>query len=196
MNGKSMIHNNHLHQMRRAFENFSKLSDECWAEIEAAAYYKTLRKNEYFSREGQFVKEFGFICEGTLRSVYLSENGELYNKYFFIENDFVSSSMDASKKNIVDIQALESTALICLSYQKCRELSDKFDQLSQFWHKLALYYLEQKEQKEIQFSTNSAAENYNYFKKKYPGLVNKINNYHIASYLRITPTHLSRIKKS
>lgn len=51
-----------------------------------------------------------------------------------------------------------------------------------------------KEKQVIQMVTNDAKTNYLIFKKEYPGLENQIPQYHIASYLGITPIQLSRIR--
>lgn len=42
---------------------------------------------------------------------------------------------------------------------------------------------------------DDAQTRYKKFKNMYPGLNSRLSQYHIASYLGITPTHLSRIRK-
>ncbi len=51
-----------------------------------------------------------------------------------------------------------------------------------------------KERHDIRMVTNDATTNYLVFRKEYPGLENQIPQYHIASYLGITPIQLSRIR--
>jgi CRP-like cAMP-binding protein len=51
-----------------------------------------------------------------------------------------------------------------------------------------------KERHDIRMVTNDATTNYQIFKKEYPSLENEIAQYHIASYLGITPIQLSRIR--
>lgn len=51
-----------------------------------------------------------------------------------------------------------------------------------------------KEQKESQFLLDHAEKRYLNFKQEYPELESRINQYHIASYLGITPVALSRIR--
>ncbi|MBI5044208.1 MAG: Crp/Fnr family transcriptional regulator [Nitrospirae bacterium] len=190
-----MIEYEHMYQLKNTIDSLYPLGKECWTEIETSVYYKKLNKKEYFSREDQFIKELGFACKGIMRLFYLSENGGEHNKHFFIENDFVAASIDPDKKSISSIQALASVTLICISYPKCLELIDRFNQFNRFIQKLTLDCLSQKQQKEMQFLSNTAVDNYKYFKKKFPDLENKISHYHVASYLGITPTQLSRIRK-
>lgn len=185
----------HIRQLKSAIDNIYLLDDACWAEIESVAYYKHLAKNEYFSKEDQFTKEFGFVCKGIMRIFYLSEKGTEYNKHFFIENDYVTASIDPDKKSIVNVQSLTSTTLICIPYPIFARLLVKFKKFNKFSQKLVMGYLELKQQKEIQFSSNTAVDNYDFFKRNYPNLENKISLFHVASYLGITPTQFSRIRR-
>ena len=64
-----------------------------------------------------------------------------------------------------------------------------------------IYYLEKnwllaKESREIEFVQNDASARYLCFINEYPALKDRLPQYHIASYLGITPTQLSRIKKN
>jgi hypothetical protein len=163
-----MIDFKNILPLKTAIDNINPLGNACWAEIESVAYYKHLVKNEYFSREDQFTKEFGFVCKGIMRMFYLSEKGTEHNKHFFIENDFVAASIDPDKKSISNIQALASTTLICVPYPIFTKLLDKFKQFNKFFQKLTIGYLEQKQQKEIQFSSNTAVDNYDILEETIP----------------------------
>jgi len=51
-----------------------------------------------------------------------------------------------------------------------------------------------KERRETQLIMLNASERYRAFREEYPGLEQRIPQYHIASYLGITPVQLSRIR--
>lgn len=53
-----------------------------------------------------------------------------------------------------------------------------------------------KEMKERLLLMNTAEERYLQFLKEFPGLEKRVPQYHIASYLGITPVSLSRIRSS
>ncbi len=184
-----------ISQFMKAVDNIYTPGDKCRARLESLLYYKKLTKNEYFSRENQFPKEFGFICSGILRMFYLSENGEEWNKHFFTENNFIAASIGPDKKSISNIQALTAVTLLCISYPEFVELLNEFEQFNVFLRKVIINYLDQKQEKEIRFLSDTTVNNYKYFIGKYPDLENTISHYHIASYLGITPTQLSRIRK-
>ena len=185
----------HKIQIRKSIDNIYPLGNECWYKIEPLIYIKELGKNEYFSKEGQSTRDLGFIFNGILRIYYLNDKGEEWNKHFLQENDFVASSISPEKKSITNIQALAETIIVCIPYLELTRISNKYSEIKLVIQKLTFSYLEQKQEREIRLLSEEAMNNYLTFKKAYPDLENKIQHYHIASYLGITPTQLSRLRK-
>ncbi len=185
----------HKIQIRKSIDNIYRIGNKCWSEIEPLIYIKELDKNDYFSKEGQFTRDLGFVFKGILRIYYLNNKGEEWNKNFLQENDFVASSISPDKKSITNIQALTKTIILCIPYFELAKLSTKYKELNSFIQKLIFSYLEQKQDREIRLLSEDATNNYLNFIKNYPDLENKIQHYHIASYLGITPTQLSRLRK-
>ncbi len=186
---------NQIQELRETIEKTQPLSNICWAELEPLVYIKELDKNDYFSKEGQLLKCLGFVFSGILRIYYLNDKGEEWNKHFLQKKDFVASSISPEKKSITNIQALTKTTILCIPYSELIKLSHKYQEISTFIQKLTLSYLEQKQNREISLLSEKALNKYLIFKNIYPYLENKIPHYHIASYLGITPTQLSRLRK-
>jgi CRP-like cAMP-binding protein len=182
-------------QFKKSIDKIHLLGADCWSEIEPLINIKELDKNEYFSKEGQLTRDFGFVINGIIRIYYLNDKGEEWNKHFLQENDFVASSVSPEKKSITNIQALTKTAILCVPYPELVKISNKYNEINLFIQKLAFSYLEQKQNREIMLQSEEAMSNYLTFKKIYPNLEDKIQHYHIASYLGITPTQLSRLRK-
>ena len=187
--------NKHIIGLRAATDNIHPLGNECWSEIEPLIYLKEFGKNEYYSKEGQFTRDLGFIVSGILRIFYLNDKGEEWNKHFLQENNFIASSISPDKKSITYIQALSNTLILSISYEKLIKIANKYQQINTFIQKLTFEYLEQKQEREIRLLSEEALNNYLIFQKDFPNLENKIPHYHIASYLGITPTQLSRLRK-
>ena len=185
----------HNNQLRTSIENIHPLGNECWSEIEPLIYIKELEKNEYYSREGQLTKDLGLIGEGILRIFYLNEKGEEWNKHFLQENDFVAASISPDKKSITNIQALSKVRILSIPYVELMNLANKYNQINTFIQKLTFKYLEQKQEREIRLLSEDALSNYLMFKENFLDFENQIPHYHIASYLGITPTQLSRLRK-
>lgn len=185
----------HIIQFKNAIDEIHPIEDACWSEVEPLIYIRELKQNEYFSKEGQQTKEFGLVFKGILRIYYLNDKGEEWNKLFLQGDDFVAASISPEKKSITNIQALEKSQIICIPFPELEKLSQKYSTIKSFIQKLTFSYLEQKQEREISLLMEDAMNNYLDFKIKYPDLENKIQHYHIASYLGITPTQLSRLRR-
>ena len=78
-----------------------------------------------------------------------------------------------------------------------RSLTDRYDQfpeLERLSRKIAEYYFLEKEKKELEIVLLDASQRYRLFQKEFPTLEQLIPQYHIASYLGISATQLSRIR--
>ncbi|OUS29752.1 hypothetical protein A9Q98_05875 [Thalassotalea sp. 42_200_T64] len=102
-----------------------------------------------------------------------------------------------SSPSILSLEAIEDSLIIEINFIAYRKLMLQNDELKLF----QIYYLEKnwllaKESREIEFVQNDASARYLCFINEYPALKDRLPQYHIASYLGITPTQLSRIKKN
>ena len=70
----------------------------------------------------------------------------------------------------------------------------KFHDFERLGRKIAEFYFLEKEKKEIEMALMDATERYLLFKEQFPTLEQLIPQYHIASYLSISPTQLSRLR--
>lgn len=186
---------NQITILKDAVYQIYPISIESWNEIISIAYTKEIKKNDFFSKEGDTAKGLGFILQGVFRIYYLDDDGNEWNKHFLQKNGFMATSISIDKKAIANIQALTDTLRIHLPYQKLYEFSKQHSDLLLFIQKLSFSYLEQKQQREIDLLSQTASNNYLTFTKQFPGLEDKIQHFHIASYLGITPTQLSRVRK-
>ena len=154
-----------------------------------------VERNDYLVRQGERTKYCYFLKEGVVR-VFFNKEGNEYNKTFFIPGMFPTAltALVSGKPSELGFQALENSLLVRFSYSRFRALFDQHRCLE----KLLLRILElewiKKERHDIQMVLNDATTNYLIFREEYPGLENRIAQYHIASYLGITPIQLSRIR--
>jgi len=159
---------------------------------------KQLKKNEYLAIEGEYSTRLAFIKEGVMRAFYRNNDGNEYNKTFFTDNNFVGaySSLVSGQKNLINIQCLTDCVVQMADFNKITALYNTNPKIERLARKLAETKFAIKEKREIELVTLEAAERYKIFRKEHPNLENLIPQYHIASYLGITPTQLSRIRAS
>ena len=155
-----------------------------------------LKKGDFLAKQGEYSKNVAFVTSGVLRAYFRNNRGEEYNKTFFTEGSFVAaySSIITGHKNLIDINCLTNCTLLVADYQLIRSFYDRYPKVERLARILAEQFFVNKEKREIELVTLSAKERYVIFQQEHPELDQRIPQYHIASYLGITPTQLSRIR--
>lgn len=158
----------------------------------------SVKKDNYFLMAGEIPNRIGFVVSGLLRLFYIDSKGMEINKYFCLENSLAISysAFLLREESKLYIQALEDSDLYVIDYKAYNQLIESHHCWEIAARKLAEMLFIIKEKKEAALLLNSAQERYLTFLKDYPHLEKRINQYHIASYLGITPESLSRIRSN
>ncbi len=183
------------------FENyinqFGTIDKEAIEDLKNCFYPKNLLKNEFFTQEGDYSKKVGFLKEGIIRAYFRDLNGKEFSKQFFVGPAIIGAytSLITSQPSKISQQALTKCTILVANYNRIIELYDKHRSLEQMGRKLAEFYYVEKEQKLIEQAVLDAEKRYQLLKERFPTYENRIPQYYIASYLGISPTQLSRIRK-
>jgi CRP-like cAMP-binding protein len=157
--------------------------------------YTEINKNEYFITEGDETKFIAFILNGLFKVSFITTDGNEFIKYFLSSSDVLLGSLTYGEESRVSIQGLQKSIVFKIYYNKFLSLCEKYISLDQMKTHLIQKYWARKEKREIDMLANDAKKNYEIFKKEYSHLEKSLSQYHIAMYLGITPTQLSRIKR-
>ncbi|WP_397363255.1 Crp/Fnr family transcriptional regulator [Olleya sp. R77988] len=103
--------------------------------------------------------------------------------------------MLTKQPNRIAQQALTDCQILVADFRELEKLYDKFHDLERLGRKIAEFYFLEKEQKEIEMALLDADKKYLIMREKFPDLESVIPQYYIASYLGISATQLSRIRK-
>lgn len=177
-------------------QSFSNISPEALNALLNLFSEKSFNKKDRFTEAGKTASQLAFVQEGILRSYYTSSEGVEYNKVFFTTPSIVGaySSLITSQPSRIDIECLTDCKLLVAPYTEIVKLYDKYAEIERLNRVIAEDFFVRNESKEIELVTTDATARYRIFQEEYPGLENNIAQYHIASYLGITPTQLSRIR--
>ncbi|WP_293955173.1 MULTISPECIES: Crp/Fnr family transcriptional regulator [unclassified Sphingobacterium] len=177
--------------------SYAPLSPATTEVLKTIFHVKQFKKNELILQAGEYAKYYYFVCKGLLGYYKLDADGNIIYKLFFDENSFCASTaaIIEEKPSKFSIVALEDVQLIQYSAKVFRELIATHHDLALF----QLAYLEKnwvvkKEPLEIELKWKSARERYMELYKN-QSLFKRLKQHHIASYLGVTPTQLSRIRK-
>ncbi|CAA9202428.1 hypothetical protein FLA105534_04085 [Flavobacterium bizetiae] len=157
-----------------------------------------LRKDEYFSEAGKIAQQVGFVLDGVIRVCYYNNKGEEITKYFIDENNLVvdMESFDNEICSNAYVQAITDCKLLVFSKQDWRELLDTIVGWDAIVHKIISKALRQKVERRSPLVSEDATTRYLMFLKIYPNVINRIPLSYVASYLGITQSSLSRIRKN
>lgn len=186
---------NHL-DLRTYMDSIAHVDEKFWTSLKEVSKTITLKKGEIYASMGERVKVIGFLMSGIIRIYYLDDKGNEWNKAFLEHPTFLLSNIDYEAKAEVYFEALIECNIIQAPISFFAESSRQYPNLQKVYqHELGKLF-KRKSEREVSFMNLTAKERYLKFGQSYPNLLNIIPQYHIASYLGITPTQLSRIKLS
>lgn len=157
-----------------------------------------LAKDAYFSEAGKVAKQVGFITEGITRVCYYNNKGEEITKYFIEENNLIVDieSFYNDIPSTAYVQAVTDCSMIIFSKKDWIDLSNTIIGWDAIVHKMIAIALIQKVERRSPLVSEDATTRYLTFLEVYPTVVNRIPLSYIASYLGITQSSLSRIRKN
>lgn len=194
-----VIPEKYLDQFRNYINDFTPVGEGPFREIADLLRLEKVSKGDYLLREGQISRDIYFVCKGVITSQYITDDGGTHIKNFFLEGNFAASTVSSLlfTPSAFGLQALEDSVVLAMDYRNYRQIILESETLKTFY----ISYLEknwviENERKQIAFATQTARERYLTFLKEYPNLEERVSQLHIASYLGVTPTQLSRIRKN
>lgn len=180
-------------QKIRSYHSLSPAAEAAWT---ALLRPKTYQRGENFITEGQNPQKVAFVTTGLFSQHYTTDNGDSIIKYFFPENRLAASvsAMLAKTPSLFTITALENTSVLEYNFFEFKKLTQEHNDIAQFYIRyMEQHWIVEKEPYEIALRHDSAKIRYEDFIRKYPELIKRLKKHHIAAYLDITPTQLSRI---
>ena len=156
----------------------------------------TLRRNEYLDVHGKVDTHLYFVISGSVRIYVVDQEEEQVIRFGYRDSFFaVLDSFLNHQPSDYYVQAIKETVLVSITKDAFMTLLNSSEDNLKGWQMaLELLVLQQLE-RERDILTSSPKERYLRVLKRSPQLFQEIPNKHIASYLRMTPETLSRMKK-
>lgn len=177
----------------RTYTDLSEGAENAWRKL---LIEKTYKRGDNFVSLGQKPKNAAFVVKGLFSQYYINDKGETVIKYFFPEGR-IAGSIPATltqSESLFEITALEETTVLEYDFNAFKKLVSTFSDVAKFYIRyLERHWVIDKEPYEVSLRSDSAKVRYADFLRKYPDLVKRLKKHHIAAYLGITPTQLSRI---
>jgi CRP-like cAMP-binding protein len=166
-------------------------------EHELWEYEHLLQRGDYLVESGQVDSRIYLVLDGSLHTFIWQNNSELSIRFGYSGNLIAAlDSFITETPTQLNIQALKQTTLSSLSKTTFMDFIHSNTERLDLWMQLQQLFILQMMQREQDLLTSSPAERYQRVRQRSPELFQEIPNKYIASYLRMTPETLSRIKKS
>jgi CRP-like cAMP-binding protein len=155
------------------------------------------KKGEFLLKEGQIADTYHCLESGLIRSYAISSDGKDITTGFFGQNEIVIevASLFLRMPTSENIQVL--TDCICwqmnlIDFQKLADTIPGFMEWGRAWMAGVLFATKQRS---LSMITDPAIKRYQLLIEQHPNIIRHAKLRYIASYLGITDTSLSRIRK-
>lgn len=155
-----------------------------------------LSKGDFLIREGEKQTQFIFLLEGILRGFFLDAGGrEITDCFGFACGTPGMSCFVDNEPSPISIEAVTECKLLCLPSNQLKRLMTENSDLLWIYNEFLQAALRAHWEIKTMVCQHTAMERYQWFLNTYPGLIDKVSNKHIASFLGMTPVTLSRLRR-
>lgn len=178
------------------FRNLAGMDLPAMDEFTRATTRLTLNAGEVLFQTAE-PKPFVYVANcGVLKLVYETPNGDAWIKSFVDAGICFASLMALREQGLTSFSACAVTACTIeqIDYRTLQRLADQHGEWQRAISNIFKFYGQRKEQREMELLILSPEERYLNFVHHYSSLLPFIRQRDIASYIRITPVALSRIR--
>ena len=184
-------------QMQNICENKLAITLSHWETFTQHFSALKLEAQQHWVQAGDICTELCFILEGLIRIYYIDQAGNEVNQHFYQANEMIApvDALVSKEPCQYFIQALEPTRLMVASYTALSKSGEESPELLRLEIKMLQTIFIKSARREAHLLLGNAEQRYRWFCKEYPELLERLPQYHIASFLGITAVSLSRLRK-
>lgn len=173
------------------------ISETEWQEFSGKTKERNFKRNELLSSPGTVPNEIFFIEKGIVRVIITDKSGTEHTVHFALENQFIAdyTSFLLQQPSLYSIQALEETAVVVLPREAIDWGYEHLQDGQKLGRLIAEFYFIYQDNRVRNIYARTPKERYDSITQVFPNIHNRVPQHMIASYLGITPVHLSRLKK-
>jgi len=156
-----------------------------------------LTRGEYLKVSGSRDTNLYYVVEGSLR-IYFEDQFVEQTLRLGYQGNFIAAldSFITNQPSDLYIQALKKTKLKSISKDAFEKLVRSSPEIIEIWHIILSGLIHEQIEREKDILIQSPMERYQRVLKRSPQVFQNVPHKYIASYLRMTPETLSRLKKS
>jgi cAMP-binding proteins - catabolite gene activator and regulatory subunit of cAMP-dependent protein kinases len=181
---------------KEALQKLIRISEKEAQAFMDLCYRKQFAKKSSLSEQASVIDEVYFLEKGLIRVLVNDRQGAAHTLHFAVEGQFIADyrAFLNRQSSRYQLEALEHTEVVVMprraiewGYQNLAE-GEKLGRL------IAEYYFLYLDTRVEHLYTLSPLQRYSLMNELFPGIHQRVPQHMIASYLGITPIHLSRLK--
>ncbi len=183
-------------ELKKFLEHYGTLPQKGMDEVINKFKMKNIKKGEFLLMQGKICDTIFFVKKGCLRLYYIADEIEITVWFSFENNSAIElSSFLSETPSDYFIEAIEDSEILSLHKSELSVLYEKYPEMQKimrtFWEDVILKLL-----KRFTALQKDSAEKRYLDLLSQPVYLQRIPQKYLASYIGVTPTSLSRIRKN
>lgn len=186
-----------MEQIRQAMKQMIDVSENELNDFLCQCTTKIFKRQEILSKPGVIPNEIFFINKGIIRVLITNNLGAEHTIHFALENQFIAdySNFIQGQPSIYSLQTLEETEVVILPRKAIEWGYMHLKEGQKMGRLIAEYYFIYQDDRIKNLYVRTPKQRYDNISEVFPNIHNRVPQHMIASYLGISPIHLSRLKK-
>lgn len=168
--------------------NNRQLSNDEKIEIADAFRKESFKKKELIIQAGDSDTRHYYIEKGLLRLYIIDQGGKEFNVLFGKERQWIGD-LGTPAPTSYFLDAVENTTVLSIDEEGFSKVISKYSSLSNNIRRSYIFL----QKRFVSILSKTAEENYEELVQQNPDLIQRLPQYHISSYLGVTPVFLSKI---
>lgn len=183
--------------LRQYLRQWTSLDEVQMTEIIQQIPVGDYAKGTVLLNQGDVPQHCYFVLSGCVRQYALSGDGKETTVNFFTEQQAVTIYTEHKEDKVSDytLVCLEDCTLVVGEILEEQDMYTDYPELKSMTRMMMTQSLGAIQDDFASFMASTPEERYNLLRQKRPGLVERVPQHYLASYLGITPESLSRIKR-
>lgn len=181
--------------LKKFISNYADLSPDELDDIAGKFKRKQIKKNSFLLQQGETCKDLVFVQKGCLRLYYIKEDVEVSVWFAFAQSSAIEIySFISGNPSDYFLQAIEDSEVLFLPkvtlHKLYRQYPSMQEMMRRFWEDVILHLVD----RFTALQKDSAEKRYLDLLDK-PAYLASIPQKYLASFIGVTPTSFSRIRK-
>lgn len=186
-----------MEQIKQVMKKMISISEDELNDFLSQAITKTFKRQDIISRPNAIPNEIFFINKGLIRVLTTDNEGTEHTIHFALENHFIAdySNFIQKQPSIYSLQTLEETQVVVLPRAAIEWGYNNLKEGQKMGRLIAEFYFIYQDDRIKNMYARTPKQRYDSITDVFPNIHNRVPQHMIASYLGITPVHLSRLKR-